>query len=351
MRKLSPDTSPRPRDLSQHSEAAVLYVRSYLLIRTVVGVVGILLPIMLIVGDSWALGSSAPVRGSLSDYYHTPMQDVFVGTLCIIAVLLATYLAGQPWTWDFWLSLGAGVALLGVVFFPVGRSGLAAGAPRCGGTPQPLGCSLLEQLVGEGRAQQVHEIAAGGCFLLLAALSFLFARRERLLGGHPAAALLHGLFGVVILLGIAAAGIGSHRRVDLGPIPLLYAGETATVWAFGASWLLAGRDLWLRLLRPRRSATAEDLAVPDWNAAAPLAVDGGGRRLRAANSADGALVDMNVADAAVIAQVCGIDQAHADAVVAARAARGGLYVHLGELLLDVVLPPEVQARLSQRAFV
>ncbi|MGY1623622.1 hypothetical protein ACI789_15615 [Geodermatophilus sp. SYSU D00965] len=270
MRQPSPDTLPRPRDLSDRSDPAVLYVRSYLLIRTAVGLIGILLPLVLIAGESWVRGDGLHVGSSLSSYYHTSMQDVFVGALCIIAVLLATYLAGRPWTWDFWLSLLAGLALLGVVFFPIGQPGSPAGAPRCGSTPTPSGCSPMEQLLGEVRTEHVHLIAAGGCFLLLAALSFLFARRERIHGGSLTATCLHGLCGGVVLLGIAAAALGNHLELDLGPLPLLFASETAATWAFGASWLLAGRDLWLRLLRPRRGAHGAHRADPRRSVAQPL---------------------------------------------------------------------------------
>jgi Protein of unknown function (DUF2510) len=271
MRQPSPDTLSRPRGLSDRSDPAVLYVRSYLLIRTAVGGIGLLLPLVLIAGESWIRGSGVQIESSLSSYYHTSMQDVFVGALCVIAVLLATYLAARPCTWDFWLSLLAGLALLGVVFFPIGRPGIPAGAPRCGSTPAPSGCSPLEQLLGEVRTEHVHLIAAGGCFLLLAALSFLFARREHAQGGNLAAAYFHGLCGVVVLLSVAAAGLDDYVEVDLGPLPLLFAAETAAVWAFAASWLLAGRELWLRLPRPRRGAAC---AVPEPGDAQRRLVDG-----------------------------------------------------------------------------
>jgi len=106
---------PRPQDLSDRSDPAVLYVRSYLLTRTVVGVLGVLLPVALVAGEAFGVPGPVQVRDSLSAYYHTPMHDVFVGGLSVMAFLLATYLAGQPRTWDFLLSLTAGVALLVVV--------------------------------------------------------------------------------------------------------------------------------------------------------------------------------------------------------------------------------------------
>ena len=185
---------PRPRDLADRADPAVLYVRSYLLTRTVVGVLGVLLPVALVAGEAFEVPGPVQVRDSLSAYYSTPLRDLFVGSLCVIAVLLATYLAGQPRTWDFLLSLGAGGALLVVVAFPINRSGLPPGAPPCGSTPQPPGCSPVQQALGEGVTAHVHVVAAVAAFLALAAL-----------------------------------------------------------WAFGASWLLAGRDLWLRLVRRRRS--------------------------------------------------------------------------------------------------
>lgn len=64
---------------------------------------------------------------------------------------------------------------------------------------------------------------------------------------------------------------------------------------------------------------------------------------------DGGLIDVNTAPAAVIAQVCGIDLRDAEAIVAGRAARGGTYFNLGELLIEVPLPPHVQEQLRERA--
>ena len=64
---------------------------------------------------------------------------------------------------------------------------------------------------------------------------------------------------------------------------------------------------------------------------------------------DGGLVDLNSAPTAVIAQVCGLDLELAQSIVAARQARGGTYFNLGELYVDVSLPPRVQETLNDRA--
>jgi hypothetical protein len=154
------------------------YTRSYRASRLVVGFLGLLLPIVFIVGETFVLKGGVHVRGSLSEYYHTSMQDIFVGGLCVIGFLLATYLSGEARTVDFWASLIAGVAVLGVVFFPTTRTGLPAGAPACGSEPEPPGCSFVEQTLGEHQTAVIHAVCAIVFILFLAVMSFLFATSE-----------------------------------------------------------------------------------------------------------------------------------------------------------------------------
>ena len=88
--------------------------------------------------------------------------------------------------------------------------------------------------------------------LSLAALCFVFAARDRRWGGgHPA---LHRACGVVILVAVAWAVAGFVVDLDLGWLTALYAGEVASVWAFGLSWLVKGSDLLGRPLLTRRGS-------------------------------------------------------------------------------------------------
>jgi hypothetical protein len=64
---------------------------------------------------------------------------------------------------------------------------------------------------------------------------------------------------------------------------------------------------------------------------------------------DGGLIDINTASAEVIARVCDMERVHADAIAAARAARGGTWFNIGELLVDVPLPPYAQEQVQERA--
>jgi hypothetical protein len=232
-------------------ERDVAYTRSYRIIRLTVGFLGVLLPIMFIIGEAFFLRGGVHVRGSLSAYYHTSMQDIFVAGLCVIGFMLATYMAGEPRTWDFWVSLIAGVAVLGVVFFPTSRPGLPAGAPPCGSQPEPPGCSPVEQTLGEQTTAHVHAGFAIAFIVSLAIMSFLFAasevlaRPERLQAQgqprpgafrNPVLFLIHGACALIILM----AGIWAFAGVNIGELTRLYIGEVASVWAFGLSWLLAG---------------------------------------------------------------------------------------------------------------
>jgi hypothetical protein len=250
MLRLTADTFEHPAHMDDKGDPAVLYVRSYLLIRTVVGVIGILLPIILIIGEAFFLKGGVHVRGSLSAYYHSSMQDIFVGSLSVTGLLLITYMAGMPKTWDFWLSLLAGFAVLMVVFFPTWRPTVPHGAPLCGSNPPPLGCSPIEQALGEALTARIHATAAAVFILSLAAISFLFARREKKYDHRNFRARFHIVCGVAILAAVAWVVIGGMLKIDIWELTPLYVGEIISVWAFGASWFLKGEDLWRRSVSP-----------------------------------------------------------------------------------------------------
>src|SRR5262245_2139957 len=101
MANLTTETFERPKDLSDDDDPRVLYARSYLLNRLVIGGIGVLLPTLLFVVDWLFLRGAVSVRGSLSAYYHTPARDLFVAGLCVTGVMLLTYMAAQAKTWDF----------------------------------------------------------------------------------------------------------------------------------------------------------------------------------------------------------------------------------------------------------
>ena len=245
MRPLTKLTFDRPEDLSDLEAPAVRYARSFLLTRTVVGVIGMLLPLMLIATEAFYLRGGVHVRGSLSAYYHTSVRDIFVGALCVNGILLATYMSAQTDTADFRLSLLAGIAVLGVVFFPTSRPNLGPDDPRCGVSPMPDGCAAIQQLLTENTTAIIHFACAAIFIVALGFLCFVFAdpRRE---AGEGLRRLLHGC-GWLIFGALAGIGIGTWADLVIWELTPLYIGELLSVWAFGVAWLVKGRDLWLRL--------------------------------------------------------------------------------------------------------
>jgi hypothetical protein len=254
------DTFPRPPALDDRTDPAALYVRSYLMIRTVVGILGLALPIAFIIGEAYFLHGDVHVRGSLSAYYHTSMHDLFVAGLSVIGFLLMTYMSAQTRTWDFWLSLVAGIAVLGVVFFPIRRPGLADGAPMCGSEPAPADCSTFQQAFGETPTAVVHFVSATIFILSLAVIAFLFAHREKKFENDVRMAIAQRICGWAIIAAIAWAGLGFLVDVTIWELTPLYVGEVISVWAFGISWLLKGRDLriLLGIRNVRRSPESAD---------------------------------------------------------------------------------------------
>jgi len=261
---LPTDYPLRPENLSDNTNASVLYARSYLLIRTVVGLLGVALPIFFVIAES-AINRSVHFRGSISAYYHSPVRDVFVGGLCTIGFLLIMYMAGQKKRWDWILSTLAGVALIVLVLVPTKRPGLPTGAPLCGTEPQPPTCSWTQQhFGGEMNAYHIHLISAGVFILSLAGICLYWALRdverrrqeaEHSEKEHPrsgrwelwraggARVWVPATCGFIIIVAVAWVPLG----VDVWQLTPLYLAEFVSVLAFAAAWLFASRDLWWKL--------------------------------------------------------------------------------------------------------
>jgi hypothetical protein len=261
---LTTDSFQRPQDLGRADDPAVLYAKSYLLVRSVLAFIGVLLPIAFIVGEAYFIDGGVQVRGSLSSYYHSTMRDLFVAALAVIGFLLLTYMAGQRNTYDYWLSTAAGIAVLGVAFFPTMRPGLG-NAPRCGTLPEPAGCSAMQQQLGEALTAKVHGASAAVFILSLAAIAFVFAYREKKYNGRARLAAVQMACGWVIVVAVVWVVLGNWVDLRMGPLTPLYVTEVVSVWAFGLSWLLTARALLARLIPGAKTplpTTPHEAATP-----------------------------------------------------------------------------------------
>ena len=91
-------------------------VISYLHLRKTIGWLGIAFPFVLI--TSSRVCPSISLRDSISAYYHTCMQDIFVCILGAIGVFLISY-KGYRNSLDNFLTHLSGIAAIGVALFPV----------------------------------------------------------------------------------------------------------------------------------------------------------------------------------------------------------------------------------------
>src|SRR5215510_2752769 len=91
-------------------------VISFLRLRTLIGAMGFLLPIVLVISDSIAKRSLS-IEFSISDYYDNDASgDLLVGVLFILGAFLGAYRGYEPI--DSKISNLACVFALGVALFP-----------------------------------------------------------------------------------------------------------------------------------------------------------------------------------------------------------------------------------------
>lgn len=202
-------------------------VISYLFLRKAVGILGIALPFVLAFGGMLLAGPA--LEPSVSAYYYTGMRNIFVGTLCAIAVFMLSY-RGYERKDDVAGDIACAFAL-GVAFLPT----------------TPEGSRLhLQRLIGG-----IHLMAAAGLFLTLSYFSLcLFTKTGQTTQPTPKKLQRNKVYRIcgyimltaialMVLHGMLPAGVKESLRA-LHPVFWL---ESVAVVAFGMSWLTKGEAL------------------------------------------------------------------------------------------------------------
>lgn len=218
---------PRPTDPDTSR-----YIRSYLIMRVLVGALAIALPFLLVLGDGIGFDADPFPRGSLSSYFFSGTREIFVGTLSATAVFLLTYKVAER-NLDNTLSTLAGLAVLAVALFPTNPPARADLTP-------------LQDRLGEGLVAGIHYASAAIFIGSLAVISYFFGVRE---GDRPRregkrSPLFWQRFHYLAAGTIAAAIVWIVvTEIAGGPPKALLYGEAVAVCAFGASWLMKGLEL------------------------------------------------------------------------------------------------------------
>lgn len=213
--------------MSQQPPANESLVLSYLGLRKAIGIIGILLPFVLVFGKILLEGEGLSIESSISAYYYTVMGDVFVGSLCAVGVFLLSYrgyerkdnIAGDI----------ACIFAIGVALFPT--------------TPE-INWTSKDKIIGD-----VHLFCATGFFLTLAFFSLCLFRKTN--PDKPPTRMkvwrnrVYAACGYIILACLALAAVVSFVSDDL-PIkrldPIFWLEATAIV-AFGVSWFTKGEAI------------------------------------------------------------------------------------------------------------
>ncbi|MBN9790244.1 MULTISPECIES: DUF998 domain-containing protein [unclassified Pseudonocardia] len=201
--------------MSSRADGAVL---SYLGLRRAVGVIGILLPFVLVAGDL-ALGGDG-LRDSISRYYYSPMRDVFVGSLCAVGVFLFCYRYERP---DNRLANITGTAAIAVALLPTRPDGAATTAAT---------------VVG-----YLHLAAATVFFAGLAWFCLvLFTRGESGTRSKAARNLVYRVCGATIVTCLVLAALDAALVPDAVAERLhtLFWLEAVAILAFGVAWFVKG---------------------------------------------------------------------------------------------------------------
>ncbi len=205
------------------------------MIRRVIGILGILFPIILVSG-SMMIGGCREVQPSLSTYYYTNMRDIFVGGISLVSLMFfihAGYTRKEKQAYYL-----AGAFALGIAFFPTS-------------VQEPIS-SCISHLIDRKLIGTIHLLSAVAFFLVLAYISiFLFI--EGPYEQSPYKSLRNRIYKIcgwvilwctVLIIAIYVSGLRDQYREWRSLDPILWL-ETVALFALGISWLTKG-GAWLR---------------------------------------------------------------------------------------------------------
>jgi hypothetical protein len=196
-------------------------VLSYLALRKAVGFVALFLPFALAI--PWLLCAHV-LKSSISGYYYTGMRNLFVGSLCAIAMFMICCRGYDDY--DEIAGIFSAVCALGVAFFPT--------APDCQVTPYQHNIGII------------HWTFAALLFLTLACFCFVLftmsAKSKTVTPRKLVRNRVYRICGSVIIVSMILIVILNCFKVYylFGIVGSEFLFETTALLAFGVAWLVKG---------------------------------------------------------------------------------------------------------------
>ncbi len=203
---------------------------SYKALRRLIGVMGILLPLINVLGG--CLIAKIAIQQSISMYYYTNMRDFLVGLMFVVSLFLITY-KGYSFI-DLLVSTAIGIAGLGVAIFPCYNELVT----------ERVGIFQLYSV----NSNYIHLSCAVIFFVLLAINSiFLFTRTSQVKVTLQKITRnkIYVVCGIVILICVLGLLLSyfmltPEQRFETKIFLII---ESIALLAFGISWLIKGETL------------------------------------------------------------------------------------------------------------
>jgi hypothetical protein len=214
--------------LLDHHPHAHSVVMSYLGIRRSLGLLAFLLPLVLGPFGYFILGID--IQENMSSYYHTPLRDFFVGSVCAMGTFLFCYYGYD--SLENWTGNLAALSAMGVAFCPLDPDS------------DPLNQSTI--------SGYIHTFSGGIFFTSLAIFSLYhfprghFGLRLKTRDGQRDAVYLATgatIVGCMILMGAQLFLVPAPLKALLNDFKFLFWMEWIAIWAFSAAWLVKGQAL------------------------------------------------------------------------------------------------------------
>lgn len=224
---------------ANYSNNDTVWLSSGYTLRKLVGILGMLLPLLLYLFLLISYGIKTPLD-SISHYYFTRVTSIFIIILGTLAIFLMVYKAEK--SIDFYISFIAGIFALCVLLFPTSNI-----TNICCDPSKDYAVTFLR----DSSAREYFHYTSAAIFLLALAYMSLFlftksdkprseiGRKKKI---RNTIYIVCGVIMLVALLVILLGTIGVIPRGFYEKYHLTYWMETVSIEAFGFSWLIKGRS-------------------------------------------------------------------------------------------------------------